>query len=127
MPVNLPTNVLRSFVAIVDSGSKLSASERVFVTQSALSLQVKRLEEMLQRSLFARDGRRLSLTPAGEVLLGHAKRLLSLNDEVVAAMSHAESRIAPNPVEDPALIGADRIHCTGRCKSFPECPPYSTC
>ena len=43
MAVNLPTNMLRSFVAIVDSGSMLNAAEQVFVTQSALSLQVKRL------------------------------------------------------------------------------------
>jgi DNA-binding transcriptional LysR family regulator len=44
MPVNLPTELLRSFAAIVDSGSMLKATERVFVTQSALSLQMKRLE-----------------------------------------------------------------------------------
>jgi CRP/FNR family transcriptional regulator len=48
MPVNLPTNLLRSFVAIVDTGSMLNASEKVFVTQSALSLQIKRLEELLR-------------------------------------------------------------------------------
>ena len=44
MATNLPTELLRSFVAIVDSGSMLKATERVFVTQSALSLQMKRLE-----------------------------------------------------------------------------------
>ena len=42
--INLPTNLLRSFVAIVDTGSMLSATEQVYVTQSALSLQIKRLE-----------------------------------------------------------------------------------
>ena len=63
MPVNLPTNLLRSFVAIVDTGSMLSASEQVFVTQSALSLQIKRLEELEQRPLFSRQSRRLALTP----------------------------------------------------------------
>ena len=65
MAVNLPTELLRSFAAIVDSGSMLRATERVFVTQSALSLQMKRLEETVQSSLFHRDGRRLTLTPAG--------------------------------------------------------------
>lgn len=87
MPVNLPTNLLRSFVAIVDTGSMLNASEQVFVTQSALSLQIKRLEELVQQSLFLHEGRRLHLTAAGEVLLDYARRVLSLHDEAVAAVS----------------------------------------
>lgn len=87
MPVNLPTNLLRSFVAIVDTGSMLNASEQVFVTQSALSLQIKRLEELVQQTLFLREGRRLNLTAAGEVLLEYARRVLLLHDEAVAAVS----------------------------------------
>ncbi|TXC71304.1 LysR family transcriptional regulator [Sphingomonas ginsenosidivorax] len=87
MPVNLPTTLLRSFVAIVDSGSMLSASEQVFVTQSALSLQIKRLEELLQQSLFVREGRRLTLTPAGDMMLDYARRVLDLHDEAIAAIS----------------------------------------
>jgi len=87
MTVNLPTTLLRSFVAIVDAGSMLNAAEQVFVTQSALSLQIKRLEELVQQSLFAREGRRLALTPAGEILLDYARRVLSLHDEAVAAVS----------------------------------------
>ncbi len=87
MPVNLPTNLLRSFVAIVDTGSMLNASEQVFVTQSALSLQIKRLEELVQQTLFLREGRRLNLTQAGEVLLDYARRVLTLHDEAVAAVS----------------------------------------
>ena len=86
MPINLPTNVLRSFVAIVDAGSMLLAADHVLVTQSALSLQVRKLEELLQQSLFHRDGRRLSLTPAGELLLDYARRVLTLHDEAVAAV-----------------------------------------
>lgn len=87
MPVNLPTNLLRSFVAIVDTGSMLNASEKVFVTQSALSLQIKRLEELLQQSLFHREGRRLTLTPSGELLLDYARKVLVLHDEAVAAVT----------------------------------------
>jgi len=90
MPVNLPTNLLRSFVAIVDAGSMLNAAEHVFVTQSALSLQIKRLEELLQQPLFAREGRRLTMTPAGEVLLDYARRVLTLHDEAVAAVSFGQ-------------------------------------
>ncbi|NKI98106.1 LysR substrate-binding domain-containing protein [Novosphingobium sp. SG707] len=87
MPVNLPTNLLRSFVAIVDTGSMLNASEKVFVTQSALSLQIKRLEELLQQNLFHREGRRLSLTQAGELMLDYARKVLILHDEAVSAIT----------------------------------------
>uniref|UniRef100_B0SY36 Transcriptional regulator, LysR family n=1 Tax=Caulobacter sp. (strain K31) TaxID=366602 RepID=B0SY36_CAUSK len=87
MATNLPTELLRSFVAIVDSGSMLKATERVFVTQSALSLQMKRLEETVLTPLFHRDGRRLILTQAGQVLLGHAREILALNDRAVVALT----------------------------------------
>jgi DNA-binding transcriptional LysR family regulator len=90
MPVNLPTTLLRSFVAIVDTGSMLNAAEKVFVTQSALSLQIKRLEDMLQQALFTREGRRLVLTPPGTVLLDYARRVLALHDEAVTAVSAGE-------------------------------------
>ncbi len=86
MPVNLPTTLLRSFVAIVDTGSMLNAAEQVFVSQSALSLQIKRLEELLQQPLFTREGRRLALTNPGTVLLDYARRVLVLHDEAVAAV-----------------------------------------
>lgn len=87
MPASLPIDVLRSFVAIVDTGSMLKASERVFLTQSALSLQVKRLEEMLQQSLFHREGRRLVLAPAGDTLLQYAREMLTLNDRAIGAVT----------------------------------------
>lgn len=87
MPVNLPTNLLRSFVAIVDAGSMLNAAEQVFVTQSALSLQIKRLEELVQQPLFTREGRRLQLTSSGEVLLDYARRMLALHDEAISAVN----------------------------------------
>src|ERR1700744_5855660 len=87
MVVNLPTELLRSFTAIVDTGSMLRATERVFVTQSALSLQMKRLEDLVQTPLFRREGRRLVLTRAGENLLGHAREILDANDRAVRALS----------------------------------------
>jgi DNA-binding transcriptional LysR family regulator len=87
MTVNLPTNLLRSFVAIVDAGSMLSATEQVFVTQSALSLQIRKLEELVNQELFKREGRRLVLTPSGELLLTYARRLLDMHDEAVLAVS----------------------------------------
>lgn len=87
MAVNLPTDLLRSFTAIVDSGSMLRATERVLVTQSALSLQMKRLEETVQTPLFHRDGRRLSLTPAGQTLLSFARNMLATNDRAMGALT----------------------------------------
>src|SRR3569833_2683701 len=95
MVVNLPTELLRSFAAIVDSGSMLKATERVFVTQSALSLQMKRLEDLVQTSLFHREGRRLSLTQAGENLLGHAREILDAIDRTKQTQNNKEQ---PNPV-----------------------------
>jgi len=65
----------------------LRATERVYVTQSALSLQMKRLEETLQAPLYRRDGRRLTLTPAGETLLTYSRDILSMNDKAVAALT----------------------------------------
>ncbi len=87
MVVNLPTELLRSFAAIVDAGSMLRATERVFVTQSALSLQMKRLEDLVQTPLFKRDGRRLTLTPAGQSMLAHAREILAANDRAVSALN----------------------------------------
>lgn len=87
MVVNLPTELLRSFAAIVDAGSMLRATERVFVTQSALSLQMKRLEDLVQTPLFKRDGRRLTLTPAGQSMLSHAREILAANDRAVSALN----------------------------------------
>ncbi len=86
MAVNLPIEVLRSFVAIIETGSMLQATERVFLTQSALSLQMRRLEEIVRQPLFNRQGRKLRLTPAGEHLLGVARQILELNDRAVASL-----------------------------------------
>jgi DNA-binding transcriptional LysR family regulator len=68
----------------------LNAADQVFVTQSALSLQIKRLEELVQQPLFTREGRRLVLTPAGDVLLDYARRILDLHDEAILAVSSGQ-------------------------------------
>jgi DNA-binding transcriptional LysR family regulator len=86
LAVNLPTELLRSFVAIVETGSMQQATERVFVTQSALSLQMRRLEDIVRQPLFHRQGRRLRVTAAGEHLLQTARQMLAMNDRVLAAI-----------------------------------------
>jgi DNA-binding transcriptional LysR family regulator len=87
MALNLPIDVLRSFVAVVDGGSMLRASERVFLSQPAISLQIKRLEELLQIPLFRREGRRLVLTAQGDDVLILAREMLALNDRIVATLT----------------------------------------
>lgn len=86
MRINLPTDLLRTFVTIVDTGSMARASEHVFLTQSALSLQMKRLSDLIQQPIFQRYQNATVLTPAGEVLIDYARRVLALNDEAIAKL-----------------------------------------
>ncbi|MCC5883894.1 MAG: LysR family transcriptional regulator [Halomonas sp.] len=79
----LDTDVLRTFVAIAECGSFTRAARQVFRTPSALSMQIKRLEETLGHTLFVREARQVRLTPEGETLLGYGRRLLKLNEEAV--------------------------------------------
>src|SRR4249920_1772299 len=81
---------LRTFIAIVETGSFTKAAEVVHKTQSAVSMQMKRLEERLSRPIFARDGRASKLTEDGERLLDYARRIVKLNVEALAAFDDAE-------------------------------------
>ncbi len=83
-PPLLETDLLRTFVAIAETGSFTRAARQVFRTPSALSMQIKRLEQMLESTLFVREARQVRLTPEGEALLGYSRRLLKLNEEAVA-------------------------------------------
>lgn len=77
---------LRTFVAAVDLGGFGRAARTVHRTPGAVSQQLKALEERLQQPLFVREGKRQRLTPAGETLLGYARRLLATNDEALLAL-----------------------------------------
>src|SRR5690606_14656169 len=83
MPL-LDLDVLRTFVAIAETGSFTLAANAVFRTPSAVSMQIKKLEEQLGASVFLRDARSVSLTQDGEMLMGYARRLLTLNREAVS-------------------------------------------
>jgi len=87
MPRNLDLTALRAFVAVADVGGVTKASGFLNLTQSAVSMQLKRLEEMLDVALFDRAHRRLALTGAGEQMLGYARRMLDLNDEVLTRLT----------------------------------------
>ncbi|HEX7841437.1 MAG TPA: LysR substrate-binding domain-containing protein [Kofleriaceae bacterium] len=85
-PACLDLDVLRTLVFAVDLGGFARAARRVGRTQSAVSLQMRRLEESAGQPLFTRAGRSFALTTAGEQVLGYARRLLAINDEAVAAV-----------------------------------------
>lgn len=90
--------LLRTFVAIVDHGGFTRAAEAVNRTQSAVSMQIKRLEEdVIRRPLFVREGRSMRLTSEGNTLLGYARRILDLHGEAL------------NVLRQPDMVGRVRL------------------
>jgi DNA-binding transcriptional LysR family regulator len=87
---NLELDLLRSFTAVADTGSFTQAAERVARTQSAVSMQIKRLEEALGRRVFERTSRSLALTGEGQLLLDYARRMLALNDESLRRLARPD-------------------------------------
>jgi len=81
MPRNLDLTALRSFTAVADAGGVTRAAAQLNLTQSAVSMQLKRLEDNLGLSLLDRTARSIALTAQGEQLLAYSRRLLALNDE----------------------------------------------
>jgi DNA-binding transcriptional LysR family regulator len=95
---SIDTELLRTFVAIADEGGFTRAGEAVNRTQSAVSMQMKRLEEdLIQRPLFQKQGRNVSLTMEGQVLLGYARKILKLHGEVF------------NTLREPHMVGMVKI------------------
>src|SRR4030081_1708773 len=92
MTALLDVDQLRTFIAIAETGSFTRAADIVHKTQSAVSMQMKRLEERLDRAIFARDGRASKLTEDGERLLDYARRIVRLNIEALAAFTDSELR-----------------------------------
>lgn len=87
MARNLDLTALRALVAVADTGGVTRAAGLLNLTQSAVSMQIKRLEEGLGQSFFSRAQRKLTLTPEGEQLLGYARRMLELNDEALGRLT----------------------------------------
>jgi DNA-binding transcriptional LysR family regulator len=85
MPI-LDLALLRNFVVVARAGSISVASSQIGRTQSALSMQMQRLEEMIGQPLLHRSGSGVRLTTAGEKLLAHAEALLARHDEILADM-----------------------------------------
>lgn len=97
LPTNIDMAVLRTLVTGCDGGSFANAATRLARSPSAISSQLQKLEAQVGRDLFRREGRRLALTEAGELLLGYARRMLELNDEALDA------------VRGPQLHGSVRV------------------
>jgi DNA-binding transcriptional LysR family regulator len=97
MIADIPSPLLRTFVAVVDCGSLAAAARRIARSESALSLQIARLEAIVRQPLFDRDGRALRLNPIGGLLLGHARSILGRIDA-------ARAELTPNTVV-PVRLG----------------------
>ena len=80
---NIPTDLLRTLVAVVDLRSFTKAAASLGLTQPAVSAQIKRLQFLLGGEVFDRSVQGISLTPHGEMVVSYARRLLSINDQIV--------------------------------------------
>ena len=110
MPRNLDLASLRSFVTVADVGGVTRAAGYLNLTQSAVSMQIKRLEDALGMTLFLRAARKLALSPEGEQLLSYGRRMLALNDEALSQLAstccQGEIRLGvPHDVVYPAIPG----------------------
>jgi len=110
MPRNLDLTALRSFVTVADVGGVTRAAGYLNLTQSAVSMQIKRLEDSLGLPLFLRAARKLALSPEGEQLMSYGRRMLALNDEALSQLSAAccvgEIRLGvPHDVVYPSIPG----------------------
>lgn len=81
---NVDIDVLKTFVAIAETGSFSNAARKVFRTPSAVSMQIKKLEDILGVAVFQRDSRSVNLTENGELLLSYARRILAISNEMMA-------------------------------------------
>lgn len=88
--INLDLDVLRTFAAGMELGSFAKAAEKLGRSTSAVSSQLRKLEQQAGTDIFTKSGRGLALTEAGETMLAYAHRLLDLNDEAVAAVRGGE-------------------------------------
>ncbi|TCS00725.1 LysR substrate-binding domain-containing protein [Rhizobium sp. BK418] len=88
--ITFDLDVLRTFATGMDLGNFAKAADRLGRSTSAVSAQLKKLEEQAGTAIFRKSGRGLALTEAGETMLAYARRLLDLNDEAVAAVQSVE-------------------------------------
>ena len=109
--VNLDLDLVRAFVTVAEARSFTRAGERLGRTQSAISLQIRRLEDRLGTAVLSRDPRHVVLTPQGEVFLPRARRLLRLNDDIIAELraDDLEGEVRLGAPEDFATVHLPQI------------------
>jgi DNA-binding transcriptional LysR family regulator len=90
---NIPTELLRTFTAVVDLRSFTKAAQTLGVTQPAVSAQIKRLQFLLGSELFDKSAPGVTLTEKGELVVAYARRILALNDQILGAVTPAESNL----------------------------------
>lgn len=90
--LNLDLDLLRTFVAVADLNTFAAAAAAVCRTQSAVSQQMQRLEQLVGRELFARHGRNKLLTDHGLQLLGYARQILRANDDATASLTYNDAQ-----------------------------------
>lgn len=88
--ISLDIRMLRSLISVVDTGSITETARRLGRTQPAISLQIQRLEDITGKVLFQHEGRRMALTPDGDMVLAYAKSILRLHDELLSRLSSPE-------------------------------------
>src|ERR1700752_5159356 len=95
---DIDIDLIRCFLTVVENGGFTQASKRLHVTQSGITLKIKRLEEQLNCRLFKRTTKPFELSEEGEIVLGYARRLLDLNQEMV-------QRVETPKKEKPLRLG----------------------
>lgn len=88
---DLDLDLLRCFVAVTTESGFTAAGDRLGLTQSAVSLKIRRLEERAGRQLLLRSTRRVGLSDDGELMLSYARRIIALHDEAAARLATAEA------------------------------------
>lgn len=91
IPIDLDIDMLRCFVEVSTTGSFTKTGKNIGLTQSGVSVKIRRLEERLSATIFNRTSKSLSLTLEGEVLLEYAKRILSIHDEAVSRLTQPKA------------------------------------
>jgi DNA-binding transcriptional LysR family regulator len=104
MPLmSLDIRMLRSFVSVVQTGSITATARQLGRTQPAITLQLQRLEELINKTLFQHEGRRQLLTDEGDLVLSYAKSILRLHDEML-------QRLASPDVEGNVVLGTPDLY-----------------
>lgn len=98
MMVNIPTELLRTLVSVVDLRSFTKAAQALGVTQPAVSAQIKRLQMLLGSDILDKSAPGVSLTATGEIVVNHARRILSINDQILGMAT-------PRPRSERIRIG----------------------